>query len=78
MIAEIGLIVAAHVVFRGIEGVVHLAPGDQHEKLPVGAQVFLALLAVGVVILGVAVGRELLQRGTERLDMPGLPEVRRP
>ena len=72
MIPDIGLMIAAYILFRALEAVLHLGAGGHHGKLPAAAQVVIALLAILLTLVVSILAVDLWQAGTEDVTVPML------
>lgn len=60
MLADIGLIIAAYVIFRGVQTLLQMAPGGPLANLHSAAQVGLGIAAAAVILAAIIFGYDLL------------------
>lgn len=68
MIADIGLIVAAYVIFRTFESLFKVLPGGPHEKISDLAQGFLVLIGIMLLIVTVVLAAHIVTQSANVAD----------
>jgi len=61
MVADIGIIIAAYVIFRAVQALLQTAPGGSSANLHPGAQWGLAVAAAALCVVAVIFGYDILQ-----------------
>ena len=80
-IDAIGLIIAAYIVFRSIESLLHMGKGGTHNDLFLPSQIIIGLLAIAALAVAVVFGLALLDvhvlpnltGGPSAEDIMGMP-----
>jgi len=69
MIPDIGLMIAAYIVLRSAEALVHLSPtAGIHGRLESGPRTVIGILALGALAVALICGWDLRARGTESAE----------
>lgn len=68
MIPEIGILIAAYIVYRCVLDLLHLEGNGKHGKLPIYMQIFIGLLAAVMLLFAGYVASDLNRKSNQAAD----------